>query len=66
MAQLHEPTSVELLTAEGERRAADGASHFTQADFDDHIATYRAFLRWGVIFVAHVAVILIGLAIFVL
>jgi hypothetical protein len=64
MATYHEPTSIELLKIEGERRAKRPASEFSEADFDHHLETYRAFLWWAAVFVGHVAVILIGLALF--
>ena len=31
-------------------------------DFGSHIETYRAFVKWGLIFVAHVALVLMLLA----
>ena len=31
-------------------------------DFGSHIETYRAFVKWGLIFVAHVALVLVLLA----
>ena len=66
MASLHEPTSIEILTVEGERRASTEKSSFSRSDFDYHIQTYRSFLWWAAVFVGHVAVILIGMAIFLL
>lgn len=63
----HNPTSIGILQDEGDRRAAavPGRS-FNPSDFDDHIRTYKGFLRVGFIFIAHIAVVLIGLAFFTL
>jgi Bacterial aa3 type cytochrome c oxidase subunit IV len=33
-------------------------------DFEDHLETYKAFVKWGLIFVAHVALALVLLAYF--
>jgi hypothetical protein len=61
------PTSLDVLQTEGDRRAAakPGRS-FDPSDFDDHIQTYKGFVRGIFLFVAHMAVILIGLAFFLL
>lgn len=66
MALTHEPTSIELLKDAGERRASQPASELSPADFDYHIQTYRAFIWWAAVFVAHVAVILIFMALFLI
>jgi hypothetical protein len=36
----------------------------TDPDFGYHVETYRAFVKWGLIFVGHVALVLVLLAYF--
>lgn len=62
---MSEPTSIDLIRAESDRRyAADPRAFPNAAEFDEHLQTYRIFLRWVALFVAHVAVILALLAFF--
>jgi hypothetical protein len=53
-----------LAVREGSKEPADGISSRTRqrSDFGDHLQTYRAFKRYGLIFVAHVALVLVLLA----
>jgi len=56
---------MDLLRAEGDRRGlVDPKTSPNAAEFDEHVSTYRNFLRWAGLFVAHVAVILALLAFF--
>lgn len=58
----HDLSSVDLIQSEGERRTSEPNAE----DFDDHIRTYRSFLKGAGLFVAHLAVILILMAYFLL
>ena len=66
MAVTNNPTALEMLEEEGiERAAIEKQPHAPDVeDFESHVRTYRDFIRGVVIFVAHVAVILIALAYF--
>jgi hypothetical protein len=58
MAVAQEPASLDLLRTKGNRRGAYREDRSQgQVEFDYHLQTYRSFLRWLALFVAHVAVI---------
>jgi hypothetical protein len=59
-----EPTSFDLIQSEGERRGRELQTSPTAEDFDYHVQTYSGFLWWAALFVAHVLVILVLLAFF--
>jgi hypothetical protein len=65
MAHAHEPSSFEILREEGSRREGNGQTREpVPSDFEQHVRTYRTFLRTVAIFVAHVAVLLALMYIF--
>ncbi|WP_197077538.1 aa3-type cytochrome c oxidase subunit IV [Hyphomicrobium sp. 99] len=66
MAVTSNPTALEMLEEEGIERAAVEKQPYapTVQEFENHVRTYRDFIRGVTIFVAHVAVILIALAYF--
>jgi Bacterial aa3 type cytochrome c oxidase subunit IV len=67
MAIAHEPTSTELLRREEWSRGHDDPSFVPTAhDFDEHLKTYKGFVFWAGLFIAHIAVILILLAYFLI
>lgn len=67
MALAHDSTSIEILQADGVRRAAAKPERsFDPPDFDHHIQTYKGFLRVAFLFVAHIAFILAALAFFLI
>ena len=61
-----DPTALEMLQEEGIEHAAVEKPQFVPSaqEFENHIATYRGFLRGVMFFVALAAVILILLAYF--
>jgi hypothetical protein len=55
----HSPTSMDfLISAEAEEGPA------AQKDFDEHVWTYRTFVKYALVFAAHVAIVLALLAYF--
>ena len=64
MAAMQDPTSLDVLETEGYRRGATEAAAVPSQEFEEHVRTYRSFLRGAVLFVAHVAVILLVMAFF--
>lgn len=66
MAVTDNPTALQVLEEEGiERAAIEKQSHEPSVqEFQYHVRTYRDFVRGVILFVAHVAVILIALAYF--
>jgi len=65
-AFMRDPTALEMLQEEGIEHAAVERQQFVPnaQEFENHIATYRGFLRGVMIFVALVAFVLIALAYF--
>jgi hypothetical protein len=58
-AMAHSPTSMDfLISAEAEEGPA------AQKEFDEHVWTYRTFVKYVLVFVAHVAIVLGLLAYF--
>ena len=51
-----------MFSTEGYRRGATEAAAVPSQEFEEHVRTYRSFLRGVVLFVAHVAVILVVMA----
>jgi hypothetical protein len=66
MAITRDPTALEMLQEEGIEHAAVEKQPFAPdaQEFENHISTYRGFLRGVTLSVVHVAVILIALAYF--
>lgn len=65
MAVAHEPTSLGILREEVSRRGANAPMRDPiPSDFEQHVRTYRAFLRTVAIVIAHVAFILAVMYIF--
>lgn len=58
----HDLSSVDLIQSESQRRISEPNAE----DFGDHIRTYRGFLKGVGLFVAHLALILILMAYFLL
>jgi Bacterial aa3 type cytochrome c oxidase subunit IV len=55
----HSPTSMDfLISAEAEEGRA------AETDFDEHVWTYRTFVKYVLVFAAHVAIVLALLAYF--
>jgi aa3 type cytochrome c oxidase subunit IV len=55
----HTPTSMDFLIS-----AEADAGQAAREDFDEHVWTYRTFVKYVLIFAAHVAIVLVLLAYF--
>lgn len=66
MAITRDPTSLEMLQEEGIEHAAIEKQPYAPdaQEFENHIDTYRGFLRGVMFFLANAAIILIALAYF--
>lgn len=60
----HEPSSVDLIQAEGHRRGHEFHVTPSSEEFDHHLQTYQSFLRWSALAVAHALAILALMAFF--
>ena len=60
----HEPSSFDLIYAAGKRRGSEDRTDLSADDFEYHVQTYKTFLWWTAVFVAHVIVILAFMAFF--
>ncbi|HET6390360.1 hypothetical protein [Hyphomicrobium sp.] len=58
------PSSFDLIYAAGKRRGSEDRTDLSADDFEYHVYTYKTFLWWTVLFVAHVFVILAFMAYF--
>lgn len=59
-------SSFEILQNWGLQRASTEPDGYVpnSADFEDHVQTYRSVLKIGMIFVAHIVVIMMAMAFF--